>query len=595
MERCDEKRRNAALTLAENGRSDYVIVCGKERGDPERTAAEKLRGYLEQICGVTLPLVSDGTEPAEKEIVVGRTGREDGAFALDRSGFTDETLCYFTAGERLVIAGGEQRGTLYAVYEFLKRELDCRWYAEDCVVIPRRDEVRIPASLRYVYTPALEYRETDWNSTRDAEFCLANHVNAKSCTEAPELGGAVRYTGGFGHTLTNRFVSAKKYFDAHPEFFALYHGRRTPKQLCLTNPEVLALTIREVRELLEEHPEARIVSLTQGDTLRSFCQCPRCRAIDQENRSHAGTVISFVNQVAETFAKDYPNLQFDTFAYRYSRAAPAVVRPRDNVIVRLCSIECCFSHPLDTPRDPLNVRFRRDIERWAAICKNLYIWDYTTNYWQYLGPFPNFGVLQPNMRFFVENHAKGVYEEGNYHAPVSDAEFASLRCYLLSRLLFDPDCDCEEEMDGFLSAFYGAGWRYIKEYIRLTTERTGTKGRHMTIYHNMTDGTVLSLSKAQSERCDRLWRMAEALCANETEADRVRRSGLSWRYWKACNRRGEFSRTGNPRGWQKEHAWLLADYRRYGITRLTEISNLKENPDLRRPPSQWGDKKRIGF
>ena len=582
------------LTLAERGRSDYVIVCGKAPGNPERTAAEKLQGYLERICGVRLPVVSDETAPADAEILVGRTNRENAAVTVDRGGYTDETLCYFTQGQRLVIAGGERRGTLYAVYEFLKRELGCRWYAEDCVVIPQRETVTISAALRYVYTPALEYRETDWNSTRDAEFCLANHVNARECTADPALGGAVRYTGGFGHTLANRFVSAKKYFETNPEYFALYLGRRTPKQLCLTNPEVLALTIREVRELLEEHPEARIVSLTQGDTLRSFCQCPRCRAIDRENRSHAGTVISFVNQVAAAFAEEYPRLKFDTFAYRYSRTAPAVVRPRSNVIVRLCSIECCFSHPLDTPRDPLNVRFCRDIRNWAAICDTLYIWDYTTNYWQYLGPFPNFGVMQANMRFFVAHHAKGVYEEGNYTAAECDAEFASLRCYLLSRLLFDPDCDYQAEMDGFLQAYYGAGWRSIKEYILLTAERTGTRGRHMIIYHNMTDGTVLSLSKAQFARCDKLWRDAEALCANETEAERVQRSNLSWRYWKACNRRGEFSRTGNPRGWRKEHAWLLADYRRFGVTRLTEISKIKENPNLRRPPSQWGDRKRRG-
>ena len=585
----------SALTLAENRRSDYVIVCGKQTGDPEYTAALRLQTYLERISGARLPIVPDKTAPAAKEIVVGRTNREEAEITLDRESFTAETLCYFTEGERLVITGGELRGTLYAVFEFLKQELDCHWYAEDCVVIPQRETVRIGASLRYGYTPALEYRETDWNSTRDAEFCLANHVNAKSCTQAPELGGAISYTGGFGHTLTNCFVSAKTYFETNPEYFALYHGKRTPRQLCLTNPDVLALTVREVGELLEKHPDARIVSLTQGDTLRSFCQCKNCRAVDRRNGSHAGTVISFVNQVAEHYEKDYPDLKFDTFAYRYSRMAPKQVSPRDNVIVRLCSIECCFSHPLDTPRDPLNVRFCRDISNWAAICDNLFIWDYTTNYWQYLGPFPNFGVLQKNMRFFVQNHAKGVYEEGNYQAAECDAEFAGLRCYLLSRLLFDPDCDYEAETDGFLRAFYGEGWRYIKEYLRLTTARTGTKGRHMTIYHDMMDGTVLSMSCAEVALCDRLWREAEAFCADETERERVRRSGLSWRYWKACNLRGEFSRIGNPAGWKQEQKKLLEDYRRFGITRLTEISNLKTAPNLLLPPSLWGDRRRLKF
>ena len=36
----------------------------------------------------------------------------------------------------------------------------------------------------------------------------------------------------------------------------------------------------------------------------------------------------------------------DTLAYRYTRQAPKTIKPADNVIIRLCSIECCFSHPL---------------------------------------------------------------------------------------------------------------------------------------------------------------------------------------------------------------------------------------------------------
>lgn len=583
------------LALAANGVSGHVIVCGKPKGDPEHTAAGKLQDYLERISGAKLPIVSDETPPAQKEIIVGRTNRENGVITLDRSGFTDETLCYFTSGDRLVIAGGEKRGTLYAVYEFLKRELDCRWYTAKLTVLPRRDSVRVPRNARYVFTPEIEYRKTDWISTKDSEYCLANHLNACDSTKDTALGGAILYSGGFGHTLASTFCGAEKYFENHPEYFALYHGRRTKKQLCLTNPDVLNIVINEVGELLIKEPDAKIISLTQGDTMRSFCQCGRCRAVDRANGSHAGTMISFVNKVAEAFEKDHPELKFDTFAYRYTRTPPKLVRPRNNVIVRLCSIECCFSHPLDTPRDPLNARFRSDIKRWAQICENLFIWDYTTNYWNYLGPFPNFGVLRKNMKFFVSHNARGVYEEGNYQASECDAEFAELRCYLLSRLLFDPDCDYKSETDGFLEAYYGAGWKYVREYIDLTSAHTGTKGRHMIIYHNMTDGAVLSLSKEQVRRCDALWRTAEALCADGTEKEHVQRSALSWRYWKACNLRGEFSPKGDPRRRVKEHEKLLADYRRFGITRLTEISKLSEKPNLTLAPSFWGDGTRIRF
>ena len=48
--------------------------------------------------------------------------------------------------------------------------------------------------------------------------------------------------------------------------------------------------------------------------------------------------------------------------------------------------------------------FANDLKKWASISKNLSVWDYTTNYSHLNGPFPNFGVLQANMQFFVESN-----------------------------------------------------------------------------------------------------------------------------------------------------------------------------------------------
>ena len=82
------------------------------------------------------------------------------------------------------------------------------------------------------------------------------------------------------------------------------------------------------------------MSLTQHDN-QKYCECENCKALDEANGSHAGTMITFVNTVAERVkaAGDYDNVVFDTFAYQYTRKAPTAVVPREDVIVRLCSIE----------------------------------------------------------------------------------------------------------------------------------------------------------------------------------------------------------------------------------------------------------------
>ena len=156
-------------------------------------------------------------------------------------------------------------------------------------------------------------------------------------------------------------------------------------------------------------------------------------------------------------AAGYDRAVIDTFAYQYTRQAPTGIVPRNNVIVRLCTIECCFRHTLDDPACEQNVALMKDLRDWAAICDRLYIWDYTTNYSNTCLFFPDLNVIQRNIQVFYENHVKGVYEEGNYYIGYCDAEFGDLRAYMISKCLQDPYRDLGPEVEGFLEAFYGPG------------------------------------------------------------------------------------------------------------------------------------------
>lgn len=583
----DEPEEVETMTIIENGASDYVIVCAKSKGDPEHTAALKIQHYLKEISGVQLPIVSDTVDASDKEIIVGKTNREGSEYTIDRSNFHLEDVNVFTLGEKIVIAGAERRGTLYGVYTFLEKALGCRWYAHDLIFLPEGDTVKVPVDLSVTEKPYLEYRETDWISPKNVEYSIANKLNGNTYRPlSDENGGFMGYVGSFAHTLTTNFCAASKYFDSNPEYFALHDGERTPKQLCLTNPDVLNIIISEVKTILQGDPDA-IVSLTQHDN-QDYCECAGCRAIDEYEGSQAGTMITFVNKVADAIKGEFPDAAIDTFAYQYTRTPPKYVVPRDNVIVRLCSIECCFSHTLNDPECEQNAQFCEDLKRWAQISNRLYVWDYTTNYSNYAGPFPNFHVIQENMQFFVENNVVGIYEEGNYTAIECDAEFAEYRAYLLSCLLWDPYCDLEKESDGFLRNYYGDGWQYVKEYIRITCAKTGQNDKHMTIFKSMTDESILKLTKNEIEYIDELWINAKALAQNDLIYENVERSELSWRYWKGCNKEAEFSRTGNTLGWRDENQKLYEDFKRLGITRLRESRPMNDNvTNFWGIPSDW--------
>ena len=318
----------------------YITM--NEKDDARLVAAgETLSRYMKQITGKEYPVNENG----------------DGMkFTLGYSSdIPDNGYVIETKENEVSILGSGTRGVIHGVYAFLEKYCGCNWYTSKLYSIPENKNLTIPAGEKTEYKPFFEYTDTDWISPRDVEYSLANGLNGNPYRAIPdELGGTVEYISGFAHTLGSQFCSRDTYFESNPEYFALNLGVRQNEQLCLTNEDVYNLVLSEVMTLLEEkhNPDSslQIISLTQGDSGADgkMCQCTKCRAIDNENGSHSGTMITFVNRVARAVKEaGYDNVAIDTFAYRYTRKAPSKVVPEDNVIVRLCTIECCFAHPLD--------------------------------------------------------------------------------------------------------------------------------------------------------------------------------------------------------------------------------------------------------
>ena len=263
------------------------------------------------------------------------------------------------------------------------------------------------------------------------------------------LGGCIKYKG-FAHTFYP-LVPPDKYFGPHPEWYSLIKGKRTHDnaQLCLSNPELRDFVVQRVKEWLRESPDARIISVTQNDCFGA-CQCAKCKAIDDAEGSPSGSMLTFVNYIAEKIEPEFPNVAVDTFAYQYTRKPPKTLRPRPNVIVRLCSIECNFREPLD---DPSNAAFLADLEGWSKICQRLYVWDYVTDFGYYVLPHPNWFVLGPNLRLFQRPQREGRVRGRRLRRPGSG--MAEMESWVLAQLLWNPQQDDRALIKEFLRGYYG--------------------------------------------------------------------------------------------------------------------------------------------
>ena len=83
-----------------------------------------------------------------------------------------------------------------------------------------------------------------------------------------------------------------------------------------------------------------------------------------------GSQLTFVNSVAERIEKVHHNVKVGTLAYWYTRKPPKTIKPRHNVQIQLCSIECCTLHAIDNPDCEQNQAFCADTNEWGKICND---------------------------------------------------------------------------------------------------------------------------------------------------------------------------------------------------------------------------------
>jgi hypothetical protein len=515
------------IVLAENGQSAYRIVVAADASPSTRHGAEELQTFLEQITGAKLWIVSE-TEPITKhEIILGDNSHLDAlGQEIDFQELGNEGYVIRTVGNHLMIAGGALRGNLYGVYGLLEDHLGCRWFAPGVSRIPKRDRLVIgPIDDKQV--PVLEYREPFTYDCFDGDWCARNRVNSSSGRLEEKHGGKVRFGSGFFVHTFNRLVPPEEHFDEHPEYFSLVDGKRLKErsQLCCTNEDVIRISTEGILKAMRAQPDAFVFSVSQNDW-HNYCECEKCQALAEREDSQIAPVLQLVNRVAEAVEKEFPDKAIETLAYQWTRRPPKTMRPRPNVIVRLCSIECCFAHPLATCDSEANRKFREDIQRWAKVSDRLWVWDYVTDFRHYLLPFPNQRVRNDNIRFFVANNVRGIFEQDTYNTPHS--ELAPLGGYLTAKFLWNPEYDEETATAEFLEGYYGKAAAPIRQYIDLIHDRVERENIHVNIW---APPSHPHLTDALLVEADALWQQAEDAVADEPEVlRRVKLSRMSVDY-----------------------------------------------------------------
>ena len=440
----------ATETFILKANSSASVFLSDRNSADQKNAFELLKKYLLEINGTKVGMASLPTKKTTIKIFENTSLHPDGyEIAIDK--------------KTIEISGGSRKGCTYATIHLLEQYLGCSYLSPTYKVIPKQNDISLPL-IRLSEVPKNDVRIINLYYGEDQEFRDWHRLNSIE---------EVYPNGYFVHTF-HRLLPWEEYFEKHPEYFALINGQRSIDQLCPSHPEVREIIATKLKAEMQLQPEKQTWSVSQNDNF-SYCQCAKCHAIIEAEESPSGPVIDLVNDMAKRF----PDKIISTLAYQYSRKAPKSLKPLENVEVMLCTIELMRHKPIET--NPESADFKKDIEDWGKICKNIYLWDYTINFNHCISPFPNLHVLQPNIQFFTKNNVNALFEQSN---STTGYEFSELKVHLLSKLMWDPNINVEDEMQRFLRDYYGeAGW-HIFYYIEAMEEMVQQQETKLWIYEH---------------------------------------------------------------------------------------------------------------
>ena len=282
------------LTIVVDGRSDYVIAVSERSKDSAKIseAARLLQQIIAKATGVELPVVKESEVGDAPGIYLGKTMAGQGT-GMPMDDITGWAYRIRVVDRNIYLVGEEDpahklvpkqqgysgySGTYKAVTTFLEDQVGVRFLlpGEMGVQVPKLERLAVNADLNVSWSPSFAFigrRISPYSGKHEYDpYAIANNYFGRYSSDSQTF-----WTGG-SHTW-NEFVPREKYLATHPEYFALFKGKRDffkRNILCLSAPAVHDLLVEGVVKKFDAGYQ--LVMLGQADGYVE-CQCEDCQAI----------------------------------------------------------------------------------------------------------------------------------------------------------------------------------------------------------------------------------------------------------------------------------------------------------------------------
>ncbi len=472
------------VTLVDNGRPRAVLVLAEDafqyeaqpkrgrrkREAPrpaaeERLAAEEFQQHVRKISGASLEIIPRGTALNDRvAILIGSAA--DPTLDAEIRKQSDDPGSFVLAVEpdRVSIRGLSPSGTLNGVYELLE-QIGVRWFmpGELGLVTPQTKTVRI-RQQRTIQKPSFPARQLQG-------------VRAPEWERRVRLGGpyfpASHGVPGFGHGGSGQL------FREHPEYFSLIDGQRKPRQLCVSNPQVLEIAVGATKQYFRSRPEAEMMGIGANDG-RGFCECENCRALDGGDYDPFGhfpsmtdRYIWFFNRVLDGIQDEFPDKRLGFYAYSVYNRPPVKVKPDPRLVPAVALITLCRLHGTSNPVCPEKSYEKQIIREWGKLVPEVYY----RGYW--------FNLADPGLPFFMIDRVSREIPLGKelgvagwrVESPYDWAASAPSR-YIACKLMWDHTADVDRLLSDFYEKFFGPAAAPMRAYVEIMSQAVTAADYH---------------------------------------------------------------------------------------------------------------------
>ena len=472
-----EGYRVGSITIAGADLSEYVIVCPADADECQRFAADELRRFLGDACGIYPEIVteSDGYAITLVRDVTGET-------------YGDEAFNIKSHEKGVTITGGRWRGCMYGVYSFLEQYVGYRFYYAD---IAKKSDVE--AATAYLYKTDSIVIDTDVDHTEEPSIHARDtHGGGTSSPALKHNGWNMSKYGGYGviakacHGYANQWIP-----DSEIQELGYNVGYNYGINPCYTDEFLNSLLIERVIKYCKDR-EASIkdgniptIDVAQHD-IGSFCMCENCVALYSKHGGYSGATVNLGNMVAEALVDaGFPEVPVAILAYYGTDKPPRNIEIHENLYISYCfyvTLEghfICGNHSINGTECSVNNYFAKLYDGWAALTDNLYVWYYPFQAYYLAYSSPYTFNLYHDFKYLADCNTYGVFMhcEGDSINQTYNTGLANF--YMGQRMMWNANITEEEYhemLKEFLFLAYGDGYEYVYDYIRIIEEAADMNG-----------------------------------------------------------------------------------------------------------------------